>query len=112
MALSFRLRPNVVVGLATGKKPTRYDHQGIPAKTLRKVIKRLNDSPVLDLSVGAWALRRTSTIAATQWFIQLMAEKGVSEADFGRHKGQELIVLAKTDRDFRRGQLRASQEEH
>ena len=34
---------SVVVGLATGKKPTRYDHQGIPAKTLRNVIKRLND---------------------------------------------------------------------
>src|SRR5215204_1463505 len=52
---------SVVVSLATGKKPTRYDHQGIPAKTLRKVIKRLNDSPVLDLSVRAWTLRRTST---------------------------------------------------
>ena len=46
--------------------------------------------------------RRTSTIAATEWFVRLMAEKGVSEADFGRHKGQELIVLAKTERDFRR----------
>src|SRR5829696_10341253 len=71
---------SVVVGLATGKKPTRYDHQGIPAKTLRKVIKRLNDSPVLDLSVGAWTLRRTSTIAATEWFVRLITEEGVSEA--------------------------------
>ena len=90
------------MGLATGKKPTRYDHRGLPAKTLRKVVKRLNDSSMLDLNVGAWTLRRTSTIAATEWFVRLMAEKGVSEADFGRHKGQELIVLAKTERDFRR----------
>ena len=57
---------------------------------------------MLDLSVGAWTLRRTSTIAATEWFVRLIAEKGVSEADFGRHKGQELIVVARTEKDFRR----------
>src|SRR5829696_6391041 len=58
--------------------------------------------------------RRTSTIAATEWFVRLMAEKGVSEADFGRHKGQELIVLTETEglQARRGGQLRASQEEH
>jgi hypothetical protein len=96
MALHAECGQRLVLPRNTGAKRTRYDNPGIPSKTLKVVVDRL-ESWAIDVNIGARS-QGASTIAPTDWFRRRVVEAGVSHADFGRREDREVIVLSRTIR--------------
>jgi hypothetical protein len=88
----------VALFLKKDKKPSRYDNKRIKPKTLRKVIDLMEKLDALVLRVGQ-SFIGTSSILATDWFASLARQKGVSNEDFGRREGEEVIILSRSKGD-------------
>ncbi len=52
-------------------------------------------------TVTKGTLKSVSTVKPSDWFKGRLADRGVTLADFGRHKSEELVILSETTKDFR-----------
>jgi hypothetical protein len=70
--------------------------------TLRRDVDLMEEHELLTRRRGVQG-RRTSSIAASEWFISIAGQKGVSNADFGWREEEEVIVLRSSTRSVEPG---------
>ena len=88
---------SVAVSLAKSTKRTRYDRPIF--RLLPRLLDRLAEADCLVLEKSS-RVGRLSTISPTPRLIREVITLGVTFGDFGRHPGEEVIVLTRSWRDY------------
>ena len=77
---------------------SRYDNPAVTPETMRHLIDTLAAQDFFTVTKGT--LKSVTTVKPSDWFKGRLADRGVTLADFCRHKSEELVILSKTSKSL------------
>ena len=95
----------IAIPLRKANHRNRYENPGLSTRTIRDVIKKMEEFDALSLRIGAYR-RGTTTIFPTEWFGSQVQQCGVTLDDFGRRESEEVIILKRKAKDEHEGWTR------